>query len=437
MDLERIAAPSRRRRRSWLAIPGAIAIVAGATGELRSRDEVHVVTLVRDKVIAIPITMPLLMTELASPPPPTPVVLPAPRGPRAVCPPPRRDAPMVTLPEFDDSMVEHVVPAPTNAGWIAAWGGTSLFVSYDAGASFTTAIASDDGASIDDVTFDCYGRVVVAGGGKLGVYAAGTLTWLVDYRGEFETLARHLIGGGPDIVMVNADDDSEAVRLEVSRDLGATWSNEVVWPAFDDRRSVSASGQQAADGTIRLVLSADQHGPDGDTGKIEMREIVARDGTISVDGTTALTGADTRDTSTTAARIRADRVSPSFAVAPTAPTIALAPGHIERYGRINLAAAPDGVWWRTDRRAWQRVDGLSATAQLVPGPWPAVVVGDGLYRIERGKPRRVLDWPAESGRTSTAPAAIDLAGRVWAIESRGGGDCDGAFEPVLLGRVAR
>lgn len=416
MELERITSPSRRhRRRSWLAIVGVIGLLVGSAQGLRSRDEVRVVTVVRDEVVAVPYAVPIVSERVAAPPP-TPVVLPAQRGARAACPPPRRDAPMATLPELDDSMLEYVVPAPTNAGWIAAWGSSGLYVSDDAGETFTRVHGADAAWGIDDVTFDCYGRVVVVAGGKLGIYAAGTLTWLVDYQGEFATLSRYLIGGGPDIVIVHEDDETNAVRLEMSRDLGATWSDEVVWPVFDAiHRSLTASGHQAADGTIRLVLTADPLSLDDDTGKTEVREVVVRSGTLRVES----------------------------GVGTATDNSYIAPGPIERYGRIDLAVGADGadgVWWRRDHGAWQRVAALptaDGATTLVPGPWPAVVIGGGLYRIDHGKARRVFDWPAEEGRTSTEPAAIDLAGRVWAIESRGGGDCDGTFRPVLLGRAAR
>ena len=404
MELERVAARARRRHRSWLPIAGAIAIVAGAASELRSPAEVQVVTLVRDKVVTVPMTVPLLITELAPPPPPTPVVLPAQRGARAVCPPPRRDAPMVALPEFDDSMIEHVVPAPTNAGWIAAWGGSTVYVSYDAGAHFSVALGPDDGGSVDDVTFDCHGRVVILASGKLALFADGKLTWLYDYRDEFAGVGRTLIGGGPDIAIVRDVGDYGAAVLEVSHDLGTTWSYEEVWSAIVDRRNFRATGRQAADGTIRLVLTADSGDLTERTGETEVRAIAVR-------------GDDVRQEPVTITR-----------------------GDVERYGTVDLDAGAGGAAsWRRGGGDWQRVEGLprNGLVQLVPGPWPAVVVDGGLYLIERGKARRVLDWPAEKGRTSTEPATIDLAGRVWAIESRGGGDCDGTFEPVLLGRVAR
>jgi hypothetical protein len=388
MQLERVGAHG---------IIGAIAALAAIASVPRPPSAIELTP----PPLATTITAPTaLATAEPAPPPPPPTALPAHRAPRGACPPPRRDAPMVTLPELGASMLEHVVPGPTNPRWLAVWGGdTDLLISHDAGATFTRVTGGDSepglepGATIDDVTFDCYGRALILASSRLGIYEAGTLTWLYDYRDPFAGIRRTLIGGGPGIAIAYHDD--RRIEIEVSDDLGATWSRHVVHSSIDGH--VRARGQQAADGAIRVRFDVDV------TGGHEGFDVVVRGGELRVGSTTSTSGP------------------------------------VEAYGSIELTTDVHGVLWRSDTAAWRRVEGLPAPgdrgALLVPGPWPSVVVGDALYRIARGTAHRVIAWPAEEGRTSTEPATTDLAGRVWAIESHDGGSCDGSFEPILLGRI--
>lgn len=102
----------------------------------------------------------------------------APPPPRRACPAPHGRAPMVEVPDVEDPFVEHVLPAPTDARWIAMWSGSNLYVSYDAGASFTHVLEAE-GESLGDVEFDCYGRVLAAANGRRAIYDGARLRWAV------------------------------------------------------------------------------------------------------------------------------------------------------------------------------------------------------------------------------------------------------------------
>jgi hypothetical protein len=327
MELER--AVPRRRRRTWFAITAASAVGVNLAGVALIWSSVRAPRVVvvpgaapPPEVIAVPTTVPLVITEPA--PPPSRMVIAAPPGPRATCPPPRRDAPMVEVPALDDAGVDHLVVAPTNAGWVAAWSESSLYLSYDAGARFTqvTSDELDDERStlhdISDVTFDCYGRAIVIANHRLGIVDNRALRWVHDFGDSLAGVDRTLIGGGADIVVAT-------------------------------------------------------------------------------------------------------------------------PEPFVTHGKIELSVEDTRVLWRAHGNAWRPVEGLPAHAEtapvLVPGAVPSVLTGDALYTITRGKARRALAWPAPEGRTEIAPAMIDVAGRAWGIEMHGGGDCDGSFAPVLVGRV--
>jgi hypothetical protein len=100
----------------------------------------------------------------------------APPPPRRACPAPHSSAPMVEVPDVENPFIEHVLPAPTDARWIAMWSGSNLYVSYDAGASFTHVLEAT-GASLGDVGFDCDGRVLATANGRRAIYDGAKLRW--------------------------------------------------------------------------------------------------------------------------------------------------------------------------------------------------------------------------------------------------------------------
>jgi hypothetical protein len=112
----------------------------------------------------IPVTFTVPITVQHTTPPPA-------AGPMAAtanqaCPPPRTDAPRAKAlhPPHD---VNRVTASRTNAGWIAAWDDTQVLVSTDAGVSFYRVL--DGPGAVNDVTFDCFGNVVVLRDRQLGI----------------------------------------------------------------------------------------------------------------------------------------------------------------------------------------------------------------------------------------------------------------------------
>jgi hypothetical protein len=413
--LLRRAVVARHRRPPWLGVVLVTGVGLGLLGSALIRSGLHepqhafvepvVPAPSSPRAIALPTTLPIPLPAVARAPVATA------RTPRPSCPPPRHDAPIVTLPDFGDSFVDRVQPAPTNAGWIAAWSTLNLYVSYDAGASFTRVLDGEDSseaAYIEEVTFDCYGRVVVLRGEQLEIIDGTDLRRLDDLGWPLEAGAMTLIGGGPDVVVATKTLGSGIAvdaRIAVSHDLGATWSRHVLVPGLGTRHSVDVRGAQASNGSIRLAITAEASDRDGDhTGRYELYDATLIGGRVEVEGPIA------------------------------------APGPVALYGSIAVAIDEDGAHWRPYGGDWRPVKGLPSPAHdhdatLVPGPTPSVVSGGVMYQIGSGRVRTVRSWPATERRTSIDPAALDLAGRIWVIETHESLGCDGTSTPAILGRA--
>src|ERR1700733_8765409 len=233
-----------RRAFGW-ALGGVLALQLGATGVLvlRSCDAdvpiaPHDVTTIA--TVALPMVIPIPIETTRS------VVAATPS-----CPIPRRDAPTMT-----PSVAEQVLavrPAPSNAGWIAAWNDEHVFVSTDAGATFTRMLDGD--GSVTDVSFDCWGHVLVLRGKHLGVRDNGAERWqdIPALRGKSGD-AGVILGGGPDVVVIgDAPGDDWRGRMAISSDLGATGRYREILDAFES--GMHAQGWQDANGTIHAALS--------------------------------------------------------------------------------------------------------------------------------------------------------------------------------------
>ena len=292
--------------------------------------------------------------------PPPPVVLPPPApaaASRPSCPPPRRDAPRV-VPDLPEDITD-VAPAPTNAGWIAAWNEDHVFVSHDAGATFTRAL--DGPGHVLGASFDCFGRLVVLRGNQVGVAD----TWH-EVRGlDRESEAGGVIGGGPDVVVVGRSGEyGGPARVAISSDGGATWGYRDAGGPLDNDAKVR--GRQRDDGSIEIAYSIANCMDD------VLETIAIRSGEVSSDRDELAEGAP-------------------FAIDATS---------IVAEDRWRPRAGGD----------WRELDvpgdgGIRVTG----GAFTVIARDDATYRFDRGKLRRL---PVVVAGTLQA---VDLAGRIWSI----------------------
>src|SRR5689334_15769038 len=141
----------RRKRRSWFAVAVAIALpaqIATMMYVLEPRTTVRVVETHTADVITIPLPLPVEN------------VVHVPTD-RMACPPARTDA-RVHAPAALPEPITQVRPSPSNAGWIAAWNDEHIYISMDAGASWQRRL--DAASPVQDVGFDCFGRVIAMRG---------------------------------------------------------------------------------------------------------------------------------------------------------------------------------------------------------------------------------------------------------------------------------
>jgi hypothetical protein len=281
---------------------------------------------------------------------------------RQSCPPPRLDAPWVD-PVIDEA-VQAVRPAPSNAGWIAAWNDDHVFVSTDAGATFERVLDGD--GKVADVSFDCFGHVLALRGKTLGIRDGGHERWrAVDgIRGEPDDPGG-ILGGGPDVIVVGTPDGQGwLARMVTSSDLGATWSFRDLEGSFES--GMKLRGRQDADATIHVALAI------ADCMNDELVWATVRDGHATIVKDAMGEGA-------------------SFAI----------------YGDLVVS---DGRWRTRDREGWHDLAfGQYELVAVVPGAFPVVVSGDKAFRVAGGK-LRPLPVVVEG-----TPQAVDLAGRVWSV----------------------
>jgi len=339
----------------------------------------HVVPPRRQLVVvafAIPLATVLLWPHRAEPPShatfapqltvnvssAAPIVLPPPvpaAANRPSCPPQRRDAPFVK-PVLPDQ-IDYVQPAPSNAGWIAAWNDANVYVSYDAGATFSRALDGD--GKVLDASFDCWGHLIVLRGHRVGVRDGIEERWhdVPGLRNEDHDPAG-VLGGGPDIVIVGTGDDFNA-RVARSSDGAATWSYIDLHGQVDSGSRLD--GRQLADGTIEA-------------------------GTIT---------GDCMDDDLTWSTIRGTDV--------TYTPWGLGEGEgFAIYGDVLVATNR----WARREGPWNELAlGHDDVARPVPGAFPVLVTSDHAFRLVDGK---LVPLPVV---VEGAPQAVDLAGRIWSV----------------------
>jgi hypothetical protein len=280
------------------------------------------------------------------------------------CPAVHRDAPWVApaLPE----PITAIQPAPSDARWIAAWNDDHVFVSYDAGATFTRAL--DAAGHVSSASFDCWGRLIVARGNHLGVREDGRERWheLPELRGDDDAPAG-VLGGGPDIVVVGnraGEDQGSLARLATSSDAGATWTYRDLATNLEGERDLQ--GRQHADGRIELATKT------GDCMNDDIDWLTIRGRGVESSGATLGEGEE-------------------FAIYDD---LMITEGRWSvRNGVWNELALPDEI---------RRVD-------PVRGAFAVVVADTRTYRFEAGK-LHPLPLVVE-GR----PQSVDVAGRIWSI----------------------
>lgn len=360
MLVPEVLEPRRNRRPLGASLVLALAVPPAALGSLA------VVLALHSGPAPAAMTFAPQWTIEAAPatpaPLPAPLPAPAPAATRASCPAPRTDAPWVA-PKFDEP-ITGVHPAPSNAGWIAAWNSDHIFVSYDAGATFTRVL--DGPGNVVDVSFDCFGRAIALRSNHVGIHEGTREAWhdVAGLRGHDDDPGL-VLGGGPDaVVLANSVGDAWSSRLAISRDDGATWGYHDLTGDFEP--SARARGWQRADGSIDVALPI----ADCMSDELWWTRIVGNDMSTVTDGMGE--GA-------------------SFAI----------------YDDLVV----DDSRWRTRSGDWHDLprppDGVWYT--VVPGAFPVLVAGDKTYKLDHGK-LRALPLVVEG-----APQAVDLAGRVWSI----------------------
>ena len=334
-------------------------------------------------VVSLPAIVPPIVVPIETP-------APAPVAPasRASCPPPRRDADWVK-PDLPDP-IEHVQPAPTNAGWIAAWSRTTVYVSTDAGATFARVL--DGEQPVIGVSFDCFGRAIALRGTSVGILDGGREHWAtVPGLRALDTsdgvgAPGGVLGGGPDVVVVGvAPGDFWRPRLVVSADAGATWTRRDL--AGDLEPGMKMRGRQDADGTIRVGTAV------GDC----MNDVLEW---------TTITGG--KPSTVTAGMPEMGAFAIYGDVAVTEDSVVDAGGNATPIDKSD-------------------VDG---ELEPVPGAIPTVVSGTRAFRVSHAKLRELSLY------VDGHPEAVDPAGRLWSVacghavvarktRSEWAHDCDG------------
>jgi hypothetical protein len=217
------------RRRWGLLIP---ALALPCLWLAWPEDRVEVRTVHTREVVTVPV--PVAFEQ--------PVQIPA---EPARCPLPRTDAPLVQ-PAQPPEHVASVRPAPTNAGWVAAWSPSAIFVSRDAGATWTRVL--DGAGTVADVSFDCFGRVIAVRGGRVGIRDGAHERWRTAPLDLGADKPARVLGGGPDLVVIARVADDPGARLAISRDGGQTWGTRKLAPYWEGE---PIRGRQYEDGTIR------------------------------------------------------------------------------------------------------------------------------------------------------------------------------------------
>lgn len=300
-------------------------------------------------------------TVEAPPPPPAPpppaaiIVAPLAHGPS--CPPPRTDAPFVA-PKFDEA-IDHVQPAPTNAGWIAAWNEHHVFMSHDAGATFQRVLDGD--GKVFSASFDCWGHLLVTRGNQLGIRDGIDEQWkpLSGLRSDDDS-PRTVIGGGPDVVIVGRiPRDEGGVRAAVSGDGGATWRYHDLDGGTDGER---IRGHQRENGAIDIAYSL------GDCMSDDVYSAHIVNGVVSTDEYTIAEGSE--------------------------------------FTLVDGVIFTDGGW-RAPKGEWQS---YPSSHWASPIPDSAMIVNDDkTFRFAHGK---LHELPVIVEGT---PQAVDAAGRIWSI----------------------
>jgi hypothetical protein len=179
-----------------------------------------------------------------------------------------------------------VLVAPSNAGWLAAWNADHVFVSTDAGRTFTRVL--DGPGPISDVGFDCFGTVVVVRKQLVGLRVGGDegwsqvpgvdlLAWRDEHDDEREGHAA-VVGGGPEVVIVGrVGGESWNPRVARSGDLGGHWRYHDLEA---DWETPVIRGRQEADGSIHVGLPSSDCAGDSES-VFSIRGGVVTDGGIA------------------------------------------------------------------------------------------------------------------------------------------------------------
>ena len=360
-ELRREVVVSRRRkRRAQIAVLVGIVVpaqLACLMWVLRPREHVRVVHTTSTEIVAMPAPVPFehvvnVPTE------------------RASCPPPRRDARFVAPASLPEA-VARVRPSVTNAGWIAAWNDDTIYISMDAGASWTQRL--DGEGVVRDVAFDCYGRAIAVRGRKLGILDGDGVHWeaLPGLRLTDDDLYGRphavVLGGGPDVAVIGhalrSKDGAWTAALVVSHDLGLTWQHRTLadyWEGGD------VHGRQHEDGTIlAMIPQADCMHDDPWVFRWRAGELEQVEAAIAAD--LAFFG---------------DRMISS-----------------KQWQHIGSPQAHD----------LPALDYLHPT--LIEGPYPILITPDGAYRVD-GKQPKLLPWQLDGNEVQ--PVA-DPAGRIWSV----------------------
>jgi hypothetical protein len=255
VDGARPAAGGELRRevlaaRRWRRLLGGVVVVQLALLGWLAWPRERVVATTSTHVVAVPTAIEVeRVVEVASQ--------------RSECPMPRTDAPR-TQPTQPAETVGNVKPAKTNAGWIAAWNTTTVFVSRDAGASWRRVLDGSD--YVIDVDFDCFGNVLVVRGDRVGVAYTGGEHWsrvpylmLRDNDPEVGDAYYHravasIVGGGPDIAIIGhsrgGPETGWQARLVITSD-HAHWRQYELGDGWEGR---PAAGRQYPDGSIVAMI---------------------------------------------------------------------------------------------------------------------------------------------------------------------------------------
>ena len=254
----------RRRRRISVALLVALCVpahfvalyalacgITPRTHEVTTRTIETVQTIHTERVVTVP-------TPIAIPVA-TPTVTEAPRD---ACPPPRTDAPRLSPAQIHlDANITGVHASPSNAGWVAAWNDTEVFLSTDAGRTFARVL--DGPGEVRSAGIDCFGRTIVVRASGIGIRDGAREQWralpglqLQDFVDNGERYPRKtwVVGGGPDVVVVGYPLDSafeQKPRVAISSDGGASWRYHDVDTYFEGSR---LTGRQRANGRIDLAL---------------------------------------------------------------------------------------------------------------------------------------------------------------------------------------